>query len=392
MDIGGTDSRRRVEAALCNLAAMGLDDWSPLSFSAHGRSRPGPRPRLPRVSPWPAALRRPRPTPRPLPRAAAPAFPACPAATQRPYNGGEERCLLRPAVPRLQSGPSAHTPPTPPLHFATSLPLAPQQQQQRPSYQARRHAPPASNSRTTAPSPDSRRQQFRLVDLRRLRSPEAAVVEVRAELGASFLSGEHAAVAARTPTPSGQLRSASRPPLSFSAHGRSRPGPRPRLPHISPWPAALRRPRPTTRPLPRAAAPAFPACPVATQRPHTGGEGRCLLRPAAPRLQSGLSAHTPPTPPLHFATSLPLAPQQQQRPSCQARRRALPTSSSRTIAPSPDSRRQQFRLVDLRRLRSPEAIVVEVRAELGASFLSGEHAAVAARTPTPSGQLRSANR
>jgi len=67
-----------------------------------------------------------------------------------------------------------------------------------------------SSSRTTAPFHDSRRPQFRLVDVHRLRSPEAAVVEVRAEHGASFLSGEHAAVAARTPTPSGQRRCASR--------------------------------------------------------------------------------------------------------------------------------------------------------------------------------------
>ena len=55
--------------------------------------------------------------PRPLPRAAAPAFPSCPGATRRPYTSGEGRCLLRPAAPCLQSGPSARTPP----HSATSL-------------------------------------------------------------------------------------------------------------------------------------------------------------------------------------------------------------------------------------------------------------------------------
>ena len=100
--------------------------------------------------------------------------------------------------------------PTLPLHFATSLPLAPQQQQQRPSCQARRRAPPASSSRTTAPSPDSRRQQFLLVDLHRLRSPAAAVVEVRAEHGRPFLSGECTAAVAWAVTPPGQLHSASR--------------------------------------------------------------------------------------------------------------------------------------------------------------------------------------
>ena len=80
-------------------------------FPIHGRSRSGLPPRLPRASPWPAALRRPRPTPRPLPRADAPAFPACPAATRRPYTGDEGRCLLRPAALRLQSGPNKRTPP-----------------------------------------------------------------------------------------------------------------------------------------------------------------------------------------------------------------------------------------------------------------------------------------
>ena len=47
-----------------------------------------------------------------------------------------------------------------PLHHSTSpasLPLAPQQQQPRPSCRARRSAPPTLSSRTTAPSHDSRR-------------------------------------------------------------------------------------------------------------------------------------------------------------------------------------------------------------------------------------------
>ena len=99
-----------------------------------------------------------------------------------------------------------------PLRHSTSpasLPLALQQQQPRPSCRARRRAPPTSSSRTTAPFHDSRRPQFCLIDLHRLRSPEAAVVEVRAKPGASFLSREHAAVAAWTPTSSGQHRCAS---------------------------------------------------------------------------------------------------------------------------------------------------------------------------------------
>ena len=186
--------------------------------------------------------------------------------------------------------------------------------------------------------------------------------------------------------------SPSRAAASLSAHGRSRPGSRPRLPRVSPWPAALRRPRPTPRPLPRAARlPRLPGRHAAPVHRRRGAVPAPTSR--APPSKRSERAHATP---LHHSTSpasLPLAPQQQQpRPSCRAHRRALPTSSSRTTAPFHNSRRPQFRLVDLHRLRSPEATVVKVRGEPGASFLSGEHAAVAARTPTPSGQRRCASR
>jgi len=130
--------------------------------------------------------------------------------------------------------------------------------------------------------------------------------------------------------------SPSRAAASLSAHGRSRPGPRPRLPRVSPWPAALRRPRPTPRPLPRANTPVFPSCPVATRRPYTGGEGRCPLRPAELRLQGCPSARSSPrTPRFCRLVSLPLAPQQQQRtrspPSLPRRRRAPPPALHSSI-------------------------------------------------------------
>ena len=126
--------------------------------------------------------------------------------------------------------------------------------------------------------------------------------------------------------------SLNRPPLSFPPHGRSRPGPRPRLSRVSPWPAVLRRPRPTPRPLPRADAPAFPACPAATRRPYTDGEGRCLLRPAAPRLQSGPSTRTPP----HFAISLRHPPCLSLRSSSSSARAAKLTNAlHRRRAPAP---------------------------------------------------------
>ena len=125
--------------------------------------------------------------------------------------------------------------------------------------------------------------------------------------------------------------SLNRPPLRFPAHGRSRPGLHPRLPRVSPWPAALRRPRPTPRPLPRADAPAFPACPATTRRPYTGGEGRCLLRPAALRLQSDPNARTPP----HSAISLRHPPYLSLRSSSSARAAKLADALCRRRAPAP---------------------------------------------------------